>query len=329
MPPRITIITPSFQQAEFIEETIASVLSQKYENLEFFVVDGGSTDQTVEIIHRYASFIDWWVSEKDSGQSDAINKGLQRATGEIITWLNSDDILLPNALNTVADIFERNPDAWVVHGKTRLFGKGFPTTDKGAPLPCPEELYLAKLAFPQPSTFFSRAALQNTGLLDTSLHYGMDYDFFLRMYLLRGEFIATEAVLSGYRLHKSAKGIALQSQFAQEYARVFAQLLHSLPVEKKLMELALQADLPLHIVKKTYPIQRQICSEKLQLALFENALARLTFLYEALSLSEAKKLAHFLQKNAPAFCQKYPEIHQIAWRSSLPSWLIGWMRCFR
>jgi glycosyltransferase involved in cell wall biosynthesis len=328
MPPRITIITPSFQQAAFLEQTIQSVIAQNYPQLEFFVIDGGSTDGSVEIIRRYSAHISWWVSEKDKGQSDAINKGLQRASGDIITWLNSDDLLLPNALHTIAELFDQHPQAWVVHGKTRLFGEGFPTTEKGAPIPCSEALYLGKLPFPQPSAFFRREALQAVGLIDTSLHYGMDYDLFLRMFLQGGDFIGTAAVLSGYRLHKDAKGVAVQARFAEDYARIFMRLLNSTSPDAHLLRIATGAGL-FPMEESGYEVKRNISSEVLQAALFENTLARLSFLYEALALPEARQLATFLSQEAPNFCGQHPEILQIAKRSRLPAGIIRLLRIFR
>ena len=106
--PRITIITPSLNQGEFLEDTILSILNQNYPNLEYFIVDGGSTDNSVDIIKKYEHRIDWWVSEPDRGQSHAINKGLERATGDIINWINSDDLLFPGALQRVASCYQRH-----------------------------------------------------------------------------------------------------------------------------------------------------------------------------------------------------------------------------
>jgi glycosyltransferase involved in cell wall biosynthesis len=329
MPPRITIITPSFQQAAFLEQTIQSVVAQHYPNLEFFVIDGGSTDGSVEIIRRYEPHITRWVSEKDKGQSDAINKGLRWATGDVISWLNSDDLLMPNALHRVARLFAEHPQTWVVHGRTRLFGKGFTTQEKGAPLPCPEALYLGKLPFPQPSAFFSCEALQAVGLIDTSLHYGMDYDLFLRMYLQGGAFVATDEVFSGYRLHKDAKGVAVQAGFAHDYARIFARLLNSVAASGSLLQAAYAANLPLSEEKMHYIIKRQLSADWLRTALLENTLARLSFLYEALALPEARLLANFLISEAPEFCSTYPQIAQIASRSRLPAALIRLLRIFR
>lgn len=107
--PRISIITPSYNQGQYIEETICSVLSQNYPNLEYIIIDGGSTDQSVEIIKKYQSQITYWVSEPDKGQADAINKGLARITGDWFNWLNSDDILMPNALHNLARMIQANP----------------------------------------------------------------------------------------------------------------------------------------------------------------------------------------------------------------------------
>ena len=106
---RISIIIPSFNQGMFLEETLLSVINQPYKNVEILVMDGGSTDNSVEIIKKYESFISYWQSKKDNGQSDAINQGFKRATGEYVTWLNSDDVLLPNALTSIVDCINRNP----------------------------------------------------------------------------------------------------------------------------------------------------------------------------------------------------------------------------
>ena len=120
--PKITIITPSYNQGQFIEETITSILSQDYPNLEYLIIDGGSKDNTVEIIKKYAGRLDYWVSEKDRGQSHAINKGLERSNGDIINWINSDDALMPGALWTVARAWMENPGA-IISGATQLFNE--------------------------------------------------------------------------------------------------------------------------------------------------------------------------------------------------------------
>ena len=130
--PKISIITPSFNQGPFLEETILSVLQQGYPNLEYIIIDGGSTDESVGIIKRYQDRLHYWVSEKDSGQSEALNKGLRRATGDIIGWLCSDDLYLPGTFEKVVRIFEQHPAAGMLHGRSILFGKGKKELIKGA-----------------------------------------------------------------------------------------------------------------------------------------------------------------------------------------------------
>jgi len=114
--PRITIVTPSFDQAKYLPETIESVLKQDYPNLEYIIIDGGSTDGSVDVIKRYERHLSYWVSEKDSGQSEAINKGFKKATGEFFNWINSDDVLFPGALHRIAEAFAKNPDADLIVG---------------------------------------------------------------------------------------------------------------------------------------------------------------------------------------------------------------------
>ncbi len=168
---KISLITPSYNQAIYLEQTIQSVISQHYPNLEHIVIDGGSTDGSVEIIKKYEKHLTYWVSEPDKGQSNAINKGLQKATGSIINWLNSDDYLETGALHFVADAF-RDPSVNVVCGKSRLFtgdGQTIQFSDGTA-------IYAGNLAktigwarIDQPATFFRCGAIEKMGLLDARL----------------------------------------------------------------------------------------------------------------------------------------------------------------
>ena len=118
--PKISIITPSYNQGQFLEQTILSILSQDYPNLEYIIMDGGSSDNSVEIIRKHEDNLTYWVSEPDKGQSDAINKGFQRATGDILTWLNSDDYYLPGTLHTVAEYFTQHPDVECIYGDLQV-----------------------------------------------------------------------------------------------------------------------------------------------------------------------------------------------------------------
>src|SRR5512143_702654 len=124
MQPLVSIVTPSYNQARFLEATLRSVLEQDYPNIEYLVVDGASTDGSVEIIRRYANRLTWWVSEKDSGQSEAINKGLQRAKGHFVGWLNSDDIYLPGTISAAATAFRKHPEAGLVYGDALAIDAG-------------------------------------------------------------------------------------------------------------------------------------------------------------------------------------------------------------
>jgi glycosyltransferase involved in cell wall biosynthesis len=207
--PRITIVTPSYNQAEFIEQTILSVLGQGYENLEYFVFDGGSTDGTVEILRKYDGRISYWQSKPDEGQPAAINEGLARATGDIVGWINSDDYYLPKTLATAAahldpsrpQIFAGNC-IHVEEEKASLLGSEVP----GRHLEL--DLRLADYLI-QPATFWTAAAWRRTGPLDPKLHFAFDWDWFIRAQQCGVEILTTAEYLSVYRLHgrhKSGSG---------------------------------------------------------------------------------------------------------------------------
>jgi glycosyltransferase involved in cell wall biosynthesis len=173
---------PTLNQAKYIEQAIQSILSQGYENLEYLVFDGGSTDGTVEIIRRYEDRLQWW-SEKDRGQADAINKGLRRATGEIVGYLNSDDTLEPGSLNKVANYFMENPEIDLVYGEGYLMnedGSGkhrFPATEAQFDL---WRLIHVWDFILQQSTFWRRRLHDRIGYFNASLHFGLDWDYWIR-----------------------------------------------------------------------------------------------------------------------------------------------------
>jgi glycosyltransferase involved in cell wall biosynthesis len=228
--PTVSITTPSWNQGRFLEETIRSVLGQEGNfAIDYVLVDGGSTDDSVAIIKKYEALLlrgDWpvrcrhirlrWLSERDDGQSDAINKGLRMSTGEILGWLNSDDTYAPEALGAVCQAFARDPSPDVVYGKT------YYVDESGARLgQYPTEVFsrerLAVANFIcQPSTFFRRSALDRVGYLDASLHYVMDYDLWIRM-SSQCRFRYLDQVLSHYRLHGESKTVS--QQHALENAR--------------------------------------------------------------------------------------------------------------
>ncbi|HEY0350129.1 MAG TPA: glycosyltransferase family 2 protein [Pyrinomonadaceae bacterium] len=218
MPPKISIVTPSFNQGQFIEETIRSVLDQDYPNLEYLVIDGGSTDQTVDTIRKYESHLSYWESEKDRGQVHAINKGLARATGDIFAFINSDDIYLPGTFSTVAKYFDEHPDAEWICGDTQMFGKGRPTEVVRTVVPksaahCLSWAYTA----PQPGHFWKRELL-GTGF-DEAWRYDFDHDLYVRLLLAGHSCEHIPAIFAGYRLHEASKTVAETEAFDEEFDR--------------------------------------------------------------------------------------------------------------
>jgi hypothetical protein len=217
--PLVSIVTPSFNQSQFLEQTIRSVLEQDYPRLEYLIVDGGSTDGSVDVIRRYADRLAWWVSEKDSGQAEAINKGLRRAQGEIVAWLNSDDIYLPGAVSAAVKAFEENPQAGLIFGNVLAIDK----TGRTLNLLHYGDWNLADLmAFRiigQPSVFMRRAVFEQAGLLDTSYHYLLDHHLWLRMAQVAGMHYLPKT-LAAARYHIAAKNIAHPMEFAQEIQRI-------------------------------------------------------------------------------------------------------------
>lgn len=179
--PRITVITPSYNQAQFIEDTLRSVLDQGYPNLEYIVIDGGSTDGSVDIIRRYADRLAYWVSEADKGQTDALIKGFKRATGDLCCYLCSDDLLEPGALREVAEFFRTHPSA------DAIYGDGIWIDTEGRRIKMKKEHPFSWFIFmydhdfiPQPSTFWRRGLYEKVGGLDPSFDLAMDADLFIR-----------------------------------------------------------------------------------------------------------------------------------------------------
>ena len=223
--PKISIITPSYNQALFLEETIRSVLDQGYPDLEYIVIDGGSTDGSVEIIQKYASRLAYWVSEEDSGQVEAIQKGLNRATGEIIAWLNSDDLYTPGTLHRISRVFQE-PEVAFTYGKCEFID------DKGSPMyswPYHEELDLKTVIthnfLPQPSCFWRMDVYRTVGPLNATLHYAFDYEYWLRILLAGYKTTSVPVVFSLYRLHDESKTCTAQAKFEEEMVQIHDALL--------------------------------------------------------------------------------------------------------
>jgi glycosyltransferase involved in cell wall biosynthesis len=203
--PRVSVITPSYNQGKFIEETICSVLDQDYPNLEFSVFDGGSTDQTTEVLKKYDARLSFWRSSKDAGQAAAINEGFRQATGDILCWLNSDDLHFGRTLSTVAELLGPCLDQpVVVYGGCEMFDDRTGNKEARPPIPFSQSLLETTDFIDQPSVFWTRRAWETVGSLDENLHFAFDWDWFLRA----GKacrFIATDVLLSRYRLHQAHK----------------------------------------------------------------------------------------------------------------------------
>ena len=180
--PKISVVTPSYNQGPFLERTILSILNQNYPNLEYFVIDGGSTDNSVNIIQKYEDRIDYWVSEKDKGQTDAINKGMRRATGDIVCWINSDDVLLPGALLTVGRYFMKHPNIEYLNGVVIEIGRQDEILKMTHTILC--KWFAERGAFNtlQQGMFWKRSLFGKVGYLDTSFHAMMDYEFIVRLF---------------------------------------------------------------------------------------------------------------------------------------------------
>lgn len=220
--PPCSIIIPSFNQCSYIEKTICSLLNQTYPNIELILIDGGSKDNTLEIIDKYKHFFSYWVSEKDKGQSNAINKGLNKASGKYVTWLCSDDILIPEAISIMVKALEDNPDASLVYGGGVFIDendnviKKFSFTD----MTLEKLLYHKHSTIAQPSTLIRMESLKKVGFLDESLSYCMDYDLWIRL-IKEGRFINLgDIILSGYRLHNDSKTVGAYTKMALEKIKV-------------------------------------------------------------------------------------------------------------
>ena len=216
----VSIVTPSFNQARFLEETIQSVLSQNYPHIEYMVVDGGSTDHSAEIIRRYEDSLAWWVSEPDQGQTDAINKGFLRAHGDILAWINSDDTYYPEAVSEAVEYLASHPEVGMVYGDAALVDETgkilghFPARQTSY-----RKLRRGYVHIPQQAAFFRGDLWHQVGPLDPSFYFAMDYDLWVRLAKI-SSLKYQPRMWANFRLHEQGKSVASDDRCYPEMLRV-------------------------------------------------------------------------------------------------------------
>lgn len=222
--PKVTIVTPSFNQGQYLEETIRSVLLQGYKNLEYIIIDGGSADNSVEIIQKYEPWLAFWVSEPDDGQADAINKGFCRSTGEYLGWINSDDILYPGAISRVMDAFGAYPRIDLVYGDI-VQGEKVDLASRpllGRQLEFTEMLRTLQVPIPQQGSLWKRTVIERCGSLDARWHVVLDREFFTRI-AQKCEILYLPGPLGFFRNHEQSKSVSQHRRWLTELPQMYIE----------------------------------------------------------------------------------------------------------
>lgn len=220
----VSIITPSFNQGRFLEETILSVLNQDYSNIEYILIDGGSSDNSKEIIMKYADWISYWVSEPDIGQADAINKGFRKSKGDLICWINSDDLLYPNFVSTRVKQFLDNPDVDFIYGDVeqgkdqsqRILRKGSKSDYK-------KMLLTLQIPIPQQSAIWRREVIKKIGYLDTQWYVLLDWEYFMRI-SQKCRILYQPGPVAFFRNHEKSKSVLESNKWAEELEKYYNNL---------------------------------------------------------------------------------------------------------
>jgi glycosyltransferase involved in cell wall biosynthesis len=231
--PRLSIVTPSYNQGKFIEATIRSVLLQGYPNLEYIIIDGGSTDQSVETIKKYEKYLFYWHSKKDRGQADAINQGLEKTTGEILGWINSDDIYVKGTFHKIVNAFHFHPDCIVVHGNRILINEPGEVTGWMCLPPFDPKTLIYNVC--SETAFWQRSVMKEAGLLKASLQFAMDLEFFCRLYKY-GKFLKLNEYLGYFRCYSENKSYMMAHIGREEAAREWRRLFGSDIMKTQLKE---------------------------------------------------------------------------------------------
>lgn len=319
--PKITVITPSFQQADYLEGTILSVLDQGYENLEYIIIDGGSTDGSVDIIKKYEQNLSYWESCSDKGQSHAINKGLQRASGDIITWLNSDDKLRPDVLNRISGLFTE--DIGLVYGDTLIVTNDGHTWESKGITEFFIEQMIGGMPFSQPSCFFNGRIVRKYDLsLQEDLHYGMDYYFFLQLFCV-SDFRYTPGLISEYLFHPLSKSSAHNSMFANDWSSVYCSFLNH--VDSDLSERRRIFSTQELATDLSYPGKPRFTDKQIENSYFYYLLNQMKFRYKDLDLSLTREILNQIKLFYPEE-YKTRNLSKIAFRSHFPKKVIKTFR---
>lgn len=316
--PKISIITPSYNQGQYIEETINSVLSQNYPNLEYIIIDGGSTDNSVEIIKKYEKQLKYWVSEPDKGQAHAINKGFQKATGEIINWLNSDDLLEHGALFTIAKSFSENPDIAFIYGQIIEFNKNGNLPFKHFPTDNLPYRYFYEFPFAQPACFYKLKIVKELGWLDENFQFTMDLDLFVRI-LSNYKALQIDEILAHFRWHPQSKSTTLAQTAYKERMLVFSILYNSANFNhavKFLKHLGLYSPTEKHYQIKS----KELLNNEFHI-LFGYLLPYINKFYIQSNFAPVREIINFYKYHKPEYL-KHPQIKRKAFMLHFPDFII-------
>jgi glycosyltransferase involved in cell wall biosynthesis len=205
--PKVSIITPSFNQGRYIEATIQSVLAQDYDNIEYIIVDGGSKDESVSIIQKYEQHLAWWVSEKDKGHADALNKGFSRATGDILAWINSDDLYYPGTVSEAVALLKEHPEVGMVYANANFIDQNGQFSGKFAARQTNyKRLLRGSVHIPQATTFYRADVWRAVGLFDLSLFFAFDYEMWVRFAKV-SQLLYVPRLWADFRMHDEGKSV--------------------------------------------------------------------------------------------------------------------------
>lgn len=326
--PSISVVTPSFNQGEYLEETIRSILLQGYPDLEFIVIDGGSTDQSASILRRYEPWLSHWESEPDRGQPHAINKGLARATGHIFNWINSDDVLCPGALHGIAAAFgERD----AVAGSLVYFGQGEEITGENRELSPARIMRDGGSFFQQPAIWLRRDFLQAIGGVNEGLHYAFDWDMAVRYFHQHANVAYSDAIWVRFRLHNASKTVVHQERFRAEMTTILQGLTESAefaPLHALCRRLIARRASYAAISRVTAPEVRRPRRQLLRLALRQPRVMGVRFFWGALRQTVRNRAAE-ASANAEASTNRDMKANFKHDFSKVKHWLGGFSRPLR